>query len=71
MAGVRSIQSVSLQQGGFLRVLLMLARVDAMRRDGTLRDTVVHRPHAGEWPETKAQLDCLLNKPSPSPPPTP
>ena len=33
------------------------------RRDGTIRDTVMYSMTAGEWPEAKAQLVYLLNKP--------
>ena len=35
----------------------------AMRRDGTIRDTVMYSMPAGEWPEAKAQLLYLLDKP--------
>lgn len=38
-------------------------RGNALRRDGTVRDTVMYSLHAGEWPEVKAQLLYLLNKP--------
>ena len=31
-------------------------RGHALRRDGTIRDTVMYSMAAGEWPETKAQL---------------
>ena len=41
-------------------------RGHAMRRDGTIRDTVMYSLRAGEWPEVKAQLAYLLNKPRPS-----
>ena len=33
-----------------------------MRRDGTIRDTVMYSMRAGEWPEAKAQLLYGLNK---------
>ncbi len=38
-------------------------RGHAMRRDGTIRDTVMYSMRSGEWPEAKAQLLYLLNKP--------
>jgi len=40
-------------------------RGHAMRRDGTIRDTVMYSMRAGEWPEAKAQLLSLLDKPRP------
>jgi len=33
-----------------------------MRRDGTVRDTVMYSITRGEWPEVKAQLNYLLTK---------
>ncbi len=38
-------------------------RGHALRRDGTIRDTVMYSLHSGEWPEVKAQLLYLLDKP--------
>jgi N-acetyltransferase len=38
-------------------------RGHALRRDGTIRDTVMYSLRAGEWPEVKAQLIYLLDKP--------
>ena len=38
-------------------------RGHALRRDGTIRDTVMYSMRSGEWPEAKAQLLDLLNKP--------
>ena len=38
-------------------------RGHALRRDGTIRDTVMYSLAAGEWPEVKAQLLYLLDKP--------
>ena len=38
-------------------------RGHALRRDGTIRDTVMYSLRAGEWPEVKAQLLYLLGKP--------
>jgi RimJ/RimL family protein N-acetyltransferase len=38
-------------------------RGHALRRDGTVRDTVMYSLRSGEWPEAKAQLLYLLDKP--------
>jgi RimJ/RimL family protein N-acetyltransferase len=38
-------------------------RGHALRRDGTIRDTVMYSMRAGEWPEAKAQLLYALNLP--------
>ena len=38
-------------------------RGHALRRDGTIRDTVMYSLRSGEWPEVKAQLQYLLDKP--------
>ncbi|MBC7379821.1 MAG: GNAT family N-acetyltransferase [Burkholderiaceae bacterium] len=38
-------------------------RGHAIRRDGTIRDTVMYSMRSGEWPEAKAQLLYLLDKP--------
>ena len=38
-------------------------RGHAMRRDGTIRDTVMYSLRSGEWLEVKAQLLYLLDKP--------
>jgi RimJ/RimL family protein N-acetyltransferase len=40
-----------------------IIRGHAMRRDGTIRDTVMYSLRSGEWPEVKAQLLYSLNKP--------
>jgi RimJ/RimL family protein N-acetyltransferase len=37
-------------------------RGHALRRDGTIRDTVMYSMRSGEWPEVKAQLLHSLNK---------
>jgi N-acetyltransferase len=37
-------------------------RGHAMRRDGTIRDTVMYSMRVGEWPEAKAQLVYSLDK---------
>ena len=38
-------------------------RGHAIRRDGTIRDTVMYSMRSGEWPEAKAQLLYLRDKP--------
>jgi N-acetyltransferase len=38
-------------------------RGQALRRDGTIRDTVMYSMRSGEWPEARAQLLYLLDKP--------
>ena len=38
-------------------------RGHGLRRDGTIRDTVMYSLAQGEWPEVKAQLLYLLDKP--------
>jgi RimJ/RimL family protein N-acetyltransferase len=38
-------------------------RGHALRRDGTIRDTVMYSMRAGEWPEAKSQLLYLLDQP--------
>jgi len=37
-------------------------RGHALRRDGTIRDTVMYSLRSGEWPEVRAQLLYLLDK---------
>ena len=38
-------------------------RGHAMRRDGTIRDTVIYSLRSGEWPEVRAQLVHSLDRP--------
>ena len=38
-------------------------RGHALRRDGTIRDTVMYSMRAGEWPEAKAQLLYMRDRP--------
>jgi N-acetyltransferase len=40
-----------------------IIRGHALRRDGTIRDTVMYSMTLGEWPEAKAQLLYQLDKP--------
>jgi N-acetyltransferase len=39
-----------------------IIRGHVLRRDGTIRDTVMYSMRTGEWPEAKAQLLYQLNK---------
>ena len=55
-ASQRAIERLGARKDGVLRG-------HALRRDGTLRDTVMYSLAAGEWPEVKAQLLYLLDKP--------
>ena len=52
----QAIERLGAQKDGVLRG-------HALRRDGTIRDTVMYSMRAGEWPEAKAKLLYLLNKP--------
>ncbi len=55
-ASQRAIERLGAQKDGVLRGHFM-------RRDGTIRDTVMYSMRSGEWPEAKAQLLYLLDKP--------
>ena len=37
-------------------------RHHALRRDGSIRDTVMYSMSAGEWPEARAELQARLAK---------
>lgn len=41
-------------------------RGHALRRDGTIRDTVMYSMRVGEWPEARAQLLYLLERNKPA-----
>jgi RimJ/RimL family protein N-acetyltransferase len=41
-------------------------RGHALRRDGTIRDTVMYSMRSGEWPEARAQLLYLRDRPRPA-----
>ena len=41
-------------------------RGHAIRRDGTIRDTVMYSMRSGEWPEARAQLLYLRDRPRPA-----
>ena len=54
-ASQQAIERLGAQKDGVIRG-------HGMRRDGTIRDTVMYSMRAGEWPEAKAQLLYGLNK---------
>jgi RimJ/RimL family protein N-acetyltransferase len=55
-ASQRAIERLGARRDGVLRH-------HALRRDGTVRDTVMYSLAAGEWPEVKAQLQWQLRRP--------
>ena len=55
-ASQQAIERLGARKDGVLRH-------HALRRDGTVRDTVMYSLAAGEWAETRAQLQYLLGKP--------
>ena len=55
-ASQRAIERLGAHKDGVLRH-------HALRRDGTVRDTVMYSMTAGEWPEVKAQLQYQLARP--------
>lgn len=54
-ASQRAIERLGARKDGVIRG-------HALRRDGTIRDTVMYSLQAGEWPEVKAQLLYLLDR---------
>jgi RimJ/RimL family protein N-acetyltransferase len=54
-ASQKAIERLGAQKDGVLRG-------HAIRRDGTIRDTVMYSMRAGEWPEAKAQLLYLMSR---------
>jgi RimJ/RimL family protein N-acetyltransferase len=54
-ASQRAIERLGAKKDGVIRG-------HALRRDGTIRDTVMYSMRSGEWPEAKAQLMYLLNQ---------
>ena len=54
-ASQRAIERLGAKKDGVIRG-------HAMRRDGTIRDTVMYSMRSGEWPEAKAQLLYLLEQ---------
>lgn len=63
-ASQQAIERLGARKDGVLRH-------HALRRDGTVRDTVMYSMSAGEWPEAKAQLLYLLKQRYPQTPPPP
>ncbi|HYF43470.1 MAG TPA: GNAT family protein [Ramlibacter sp.] len=55
-ASQKAIERLGAKKDGVLRH-------HALRRDGTVRDTVMYSLAAGEWPEVKAHLNYQLAKP--------
>ncbi len=58
-ASQRAIERLGARKDGVIRG-------HALRRDGTIRDTVMYSLRAGEWPEVKAQLLYLLEQHTPA-----
>ncbi|GAA4349466.1 GNAT family protein [Variovorax defluvii] len=58
-ASQRAIERLGAHKDGVIRG-------HALRRDGTIRDTVMYSLRSGEWPEVRAHLLYLLDKPRPS-----
>ena len=56
IASQRAIERLGAKKDGVLRH-------HTLRRDGTVRDTVIYSMLAQEWPEAKKQLLYLINKP--------
>jgi len=54
-ASQRAIERLGAKKDGVLRG-------HALRRDGTIRDTVMYSMRSGEWPEARAQLLYLLKQ---------
>jgi len=54
-ASQRAIERLGAKKDGVIRG-------HALRRDGTIRDTVMYSMRAGEWPECRAQLLYLLER---------
>jgi RimJ/RimL family protein N-acetyltransferase len=59
-ASQRAIERLGARKDGVLRH-------HALRRDGTVRDTVMYSLAAGEWPEVRAHLQDQLGRPRPRP----
>ncbi|HEX6706992.1 MAG TPA: GNAT family protein [Albitalea sp.] len=55
-ASQRAIERLGARRDGVLRH-------HHLRRDGTVRDTVMYSLTAGEWPEVKAHLGWMLTRP--------
>ena len=55
-ASQKAIERLGAKKDGVLRH-------HALRRDGTVRDTVMYSLTAGEWPEVRAHLEYQLSRP--------
>jgi RimJ/RimL family protein N-acetyltransferase len=55
LASQRAIERLGAKRDGVIRH-------HALRRDGTVRDTVMYSVIAGEWPEVRAHLNYQLNR---------
>ncbi|MGO2390602.1 MAG: GNAT family N-acetyltransferase [Halomonas sp.] len=55
-ASQRAIERLGAKKDGVIRG-------HKLRRDGTIRDTVMYSLHRGEWPEVQAHLNYLLSRP--------
>ena len=55
-ASQRAIERLGAKKDGVIRG-------HGIRRDGTIRDTVIYSLRSGEWPEVRAHLKYLLCKP--------
>ena len=55
IASQRAIERLGAKKDGVIRG-------HALRRDGTIRDTVIYSLHRGEWPEVCAHLNDLLSR---------
>ncbi|UYG01200.1 GNAT family N-acetyltransferase [Halomonas sp. GD1P12] len=55
-ASQRAIERLGAKKDGVIRG-------HKLRRDGTIRDTVMYSLRSGEWPEVRAHLNYLLSQP--------
>ena len=55
-ASQRAIERLGAKKDGVIRG-------HALRRDGTVRDTVMYSLTSGEWPEVRAHLEYLITRP--------
>jgi RimJ/RimL family protein N-acetyltransferase len=56
IASQRAIERLGAKKDGVIRG-------HALRRDGTIRDTVMYSVTSGEWPEVRAHLEDLIDRP--------
>jgi len=56
IASQRAIERLGAKKDGVIRG-------NVLRRDGTIRDTVMYSLHKGEWPEVQSHLNYLLSRP--------